>query len=523
MNYLKIFIISALFVLTSCEDFLDIKQEATFTDDNYFRDQETAIESIIACYDIFQAQWPIHWGEVLYTAGDWRSDDAISGGSPSPNENELNRSLISDYIVTADNPMVSDMWEFHFAGIWRSNIAIEKINNISDAEFDDGMKESLLGEARYLRAFHYSFLVKIYGDLPLVDQPLSPDDYENPRVAKERIYDLIKQDCRYAITHLPLKNNQIQGRVSKGAAIHLLANIMLFEAGTDASSPNWQAIYDVTDSLINGPYAGEYTLLNNFADIWVEGNDFNDETIFEINFHDQVQFESASFVFLISPRFVKDENGEPVAANGWGANTPTQDLVDAFETNEDWGQTVEWEDPRLQATVWREGDMVPTGANDPNNENTPAEVYLELSPTGYYMKKYMWLEEPPGFNGSINPKVFRYADVILMHAEAAYYLGLEAEARNAVNTIRARARGGNANALPDITSTGQELLEDIWHERRVELALESIRFYDLVRTGRAADVLIALGKSFVEGKHEILPIPAEEIALNPNLTQNPGY
>jgi hypothetical protein len=137
------------------------------------------------------------------------------------------------------------------------------------------------------------------------------------------------------------------------------------------------------------------------------------------------------------------------------------------------------------------------------------------------MKKYMWLNDPPGFDGPINPKVFRYADVILMHAEAAFYLSREDEARAALNTIRARARKGNSSILPDVSASGPELLEAIWHERRVELALESQRYFDLLRTGRAAEALQERG--FIEGKHELLPIPSEEIALNPNLTQNPGY
>ena len=513
--------LAAILVLPACEDFLDLEQEATFTDDNYFRDQATAVESVIACYDIFQSQWPIQWADVFVVPSDMRSDDALPGGNPSPNEDELNRNLINQNNITADNPLISDMWEYFFAGVWRSNIAIEKVSDIADSEFDPGYKEQLLAEARYLRAFHYSFLVKIYGEVPLIDQPLSPDEYDLGKSSKESIYELIKSDCRYALNHLPLKADQVQGRVSKGAAIHLLSNILMFEAGDDAGSANWQIIYNLTDSLINGPYAGEYRLLDNFEDNWVEGNDFNDESIFEINFHDQIQQEAASFVTWVSPRFVKDANGNPVGANGWGNNCPTQDLVDAFETNEDWGMTQEWEDPRLSATVWREGDLVPTGQNDADNDNDPAEVYLDLSPTGYYMKKYKYLNEPVSFDGPVNPKIFRFADVILMHAEAAYYLGLEGDARDAVNMIRNRARNGNSEILPDIVSGGNALLEAIWHERRVELALESIRFFDLIRTGRASSVLQSRG--FISGVHEVLPIPAEELALNPNLTQNAGY
>jgi hypothetical protein len=515
--------ISSLF--SSCNDFLEIEQEAVFSDVTYYRNQQTAQELVISCYDIYQAGWPITYAEIISVPGDYRSDDAHQGGDPNPRADiEGRREEIAQMQIYDNNPIVSNIWEFYFGGVWRNNVAIEKINKIPDAEFDAGIKEQLLAEARFLRAYNYSFLVKIFGDVPVIDHPLSPDEYNQARDPKEEVFDFIISDLRYAINNLPLKGGIDPGRATKGAAMYLLTNVLVFEAETDKSSPNWQLAYDVADSLINGPYAGEYNLLENYKEIWMEGNDFNDETIFEIVNNDNVETEQTSYVCYLYPRYVTNESGERTGSWGWGNCVPTQDLVNEFETNEDYGDPVVWEDPRLQHSVWREGDIVPLGAGDPENINDSLPVWVKDTPDGYYTKKYWLNHEPEGFESSINQKVFRYSDLILFYAEASWYLGKEAEARDAVNTIRERARQGQpSNVLPDVTASGNELLEAIWHERRVELCMEHHRFYDLVRQNRVGEVMRAFGVNFIDGQHEVLPIPSTELDLNPNLVQNPKY
>lgn len=520
---ISVIVVSLYF--SSCSDFLDVEQEAVFSDETYYRNQETAEELVMSCYDIFQSSWPITYSEIITVPGDYRSDDAHQGGDPNPRADiEGKREEIVQMQIYDNNPIVSNIWTFYFGAVWRTNVAIEKINKIPDSEFDAGIKEQFIAEAKFLRAYNYSFLVKIFGDVPVIDHPLSPDEYHQARNPREEVFDFIISDLRYAINHLPLKNGIAAGRATKGAAMYLLTNVLVFEAGTDKDSPNWQLAYELADSLINGPYSGEYMLLDNYKDIWMEGNDFNGETIFEIVNNDNAQTEQTSYVCYMYPRYVTTESGDRTGSWGWGNCVPTQDLVDEFETNEDYGDLMEWEDPRLQISVWREGDIVPLGAGDPQNVNDSLPVWVNDTPDGYYTKKYWLNSEPAGFESTINQKVFRYSDLILFYAEAAWYLNKEQDARTAVNIIRERARQGNpSNILPDVTASGDALLDAIWHERRVELCMEHQRFYDLLRQDRVGEVMRAFGVNFVDGKHEVLPIPSTELDLNPNLVQNPNY
>jgi len=515
----------AILFFFSCSDFLDIEQKAVFSDETYYRNQETAQELVISCYDIYQSSWPIMYASVISVPGDYRSDDAYNGGDPNPRVNiEGNRIKISEMEIFDNNPAVSETWTFYWGGVWRNNVAIEKISKIPDSEFDEGFKNQYIAEAKFLRAYNYSFLVKIFGDVPVIDHPLSPDEYNQSRDKKTEVFDFIISDLRYAIKYLPLKNGIDAGRATRGAAMYLLTNILIHEAGTDMSSPNWKLAYDVADSLMNGPYAGEYNLLSNYQDIWKEGNDFNDETIFEIVNNNNIKTEQTSYVCYLYPRYVTNLSGEREGSWGWGNCVPSQDLVDEFETNDDYGDPVEWEDPRLQYSIWREGDIVPLGAGDSEKLNDSLPVWLDDTEDGYYTKKYWLNAEPTAFESPINQKVFRYSDLILFYAEAAYYIGKEGEARTALNMIRERARQGQpSNVLPDVTSSGEELLHAIWHERRVELCMEHHRFYDLVRQNRVGQVLRDFGVNFVDGKHEVYPIPQTEIDLNPNLKQNPNY
>jgi hypothetical protein len=198
---------------------------------------------------------------------------------------------------------------------------------------------------------------------------------------------------------------------------------------------------------------------------------------------------------------------------GFGFNIPTESLVSTFFEEG-------FEDPRLKFTVFREGE--PMG--DRGIFTLDATGY----PHRYYPRKYFSnkAEEAsfgdPNPNGGSNDRVIRYADVLLMHAEAAWHNGQEAAARNSLNAVRARARGTNSNILPDINLSGQPLLQAIYRERRLELGLEGHRFFDLVRTGRAAQQLGALG--YREEVHRLFPIPDSQVrASNGVLTQNPGY
>jgi len=190
---------------------------------------------------------------------------------------------------------------------------------------------------------------------------------------------------------------------------------------------------------------------------------------------------------------------------GWGFNVPTADLVAEYEAN----------DPRMDATIIFRGETTPEGDAIPATGDNPRYNQKSYVPFGTYVECSEGSEQ--------NVRVIRYADVLLMNAEAANELGMSAQAIASLELVRARARGGNNTILPKVTTTDKaQLRTAIWHERRVELAMEFDRFFDLVRQGRAATVLAS--KGFKAGKNEVWPIPQNEIDLSAGvLTQNPGY
>jgi starch-binding outer membrane protein, SusD/RagB family len=535
MKIKKIFTCMVFFTIAfnySCkEDFLEITPEGKLFESTYYSDEKAGEEAIIAIYNLLNADWPISMGRIIPMMGDQRADDEEHGNDPANFNGETDGSKdLAYHNIFADDRWANDWWAFLFAGVQRTNLAIKGIKNIPDDGFSEPEnRDILLAEARYMRAYFYIHLVKNFGGVPIIEKQLVPSEFDVARNTAEETFQFIYDDLAYAIKWLPLKSQTEIGRGTVGAAIYCMVQALIFEAGSDLNHSNWQEAYDYAARLVKGDLKSEYKLLTvedgfTYGDVFnVDGND---EIILEVvPLIDNSQANSW-YIEYATPRYVQDEEGNRLLSFGWGTRCPTQSIVDAFETNQDWSDTQQWEDPRLSYSVYREGDIVPIGQSDKDRVNDSLEIYLEKPdiPTGYYRKKYVMEKEPNQWYPEVNPKLHRFSDLILMYAEAAYCLSKEDEARSALNMIRARARQGQpGNVLPDITATGQELLQAIWDERRVELCFEHHRFYDLVRTGKVKEALDAYGKDFVVGKHELLPIPQAEIDLNPNLEQNPGY
>jgi len=519
-------IVLLVFFTFACEDFLDVKPEGKIFESTFYDSQEAAEETVVAIYDMFSQAWPISPIVLFDLMAGQRSDECVPNPGKWP-ESDTRHQVANFNIFTTEN-YVNDYWEWCFAGIGRANTALDGIEQVPGEKFESvEAKNQLVAESMLFRAYFYLHLVKNYGAVPLLLDRVSPEELNIPRSSSGEVFDQIESDLKFAIDWLPLKKGTIPGRATKGLAVYLMVQSLVFEAGTDKGHENWQKAFDYANLFVNGEYSEEYKLLENYGNIWKQGHDFNDEIIFEwVNIENEPQANSW-YIASRSPLYVTSESGNRVDSWGWGHVGPTQKLVDAFETNEDWNDEQEWEDPRLQVSVWRPGDIVPIGADDKDNVSDSLEIWLDEAdvPVGYEAKKYLLTSEPEGWYSDLNPKIYRFADLVLLHAEASWYLGDESLARASLNRIRVRARQGNPNnVLPDITASGQELLEAIWHERFVELCLEHHRFYDLVRTGRAKEVLQGIGKSsFVEGKHELLPIPQSEMDLIPELEQNPGY
>jgi len=494
MKKIIYFIMSAALILsfTRCNDFLDIEPQGAENSDNFFDTKENGERSIIGIYDMLQldegagpdGQWMGHHHDFFM--GDIRTDDAEKGS----NDGDFGTMWeMVDYTMTPQIGFASDFWIHGFWGVSRANYALD---NLSTVTWDAAVRDRLVGEASFFRAYFYWYLVRIYGGVPLFTSSVSPSDFGKvQRASLNECYTQMALDLQKAIEFLPEKSAipaVETGRVSKGAARALLARIYMFQIGTDASSSiTWQQVYDLTNAVIT---SGEYSLMANYAKLWETENKNNEESVFEIQFGVGASDKAPTSIGNNFYNFQGNRKDD----SGWGFNNPTPDLVDAYNVSVT-------NDPRLSCVVYGEkfNNGVLYGVKKKYDRNEQGSDWLNR-------KSALPVKPALAKASDRNIKIIRYADVLLMHAEAAYYLGNIPEAQAKLNMIRNRARNSTycmgyaegkmdysaapaSVSLPDITSTGDQLLQDIWKERRLELALEQLRFYDLVRTGRYFDVL----------------------------------
>ena len=493
----KILFIAVLFCIswTACnKTFLEKSPIVGITEENFYRTEEDAIAGVNAAYATLQFQLSPA-GHFRWFWGDIMSDDAIKGGSGDNDANDLLQ--LETFKGASNTDLLESEWGADFEGIYRANVVLEKVPPI---EMDESLKARILGEARFIRAWNFYNLVTMFGGVPLADHVLAPSEYNLPRASAEEIWNLVENDLKEAAATLWLRSEYDQddlGRITKGTAQALLVKTYLWRQ-------KWAEAKATAEEIIN---SGEYQLMADYADIFPVYGENNAESVFEI------QFMNAS-----GGNWGKNNSNEGSFTNvftrargqfaGFGFNIPTQDFVDEFFKEG-------FEDPRLASTVFRVGDAMGDRG------------IFTIDATGgfphlYYSKKYFNNKSEdapfgdPNPNGGSNDRVIRYADVLLMHAEAAFHTGDENAAKTSLNQVRQRV------GIPDISYTGQDLLEAIYRERRLELGMEAHRFFDLVRTGRAAAVLGPLG--FMTGVHELFPIPQSQIqATNGALAQNPGY
>jgi hypothetical protein len=391
----------------------------------------------------------------------------------------------------AESGFDDSFWSGQYTSISLCNQAIDSIPQIN---MDANLKAQYIAEAKFVRAYNYFRLVRAYGDVPLrLHYPKSTADFNIPRTPKSQVYTQIEQDLTDAAGVLPTTFSGADvGRATKGAAFALHAKVALYEA-------KWTDVLTYTNDVIN---SGVYSLFPNFEQSFRETNENNSEEIFEIQCPNTGSNPSAS-----TSQYSQVQGIAPTW--GWGFNVPTGALVAAFEPG----------DPRLNGTILfaggksAEGDAIPAVGNGSVDSMYNYKSYVPFSDA--------ILNGTPGAGQDV--RVLRYADVLLMNAEAANETGNTALALASLEKVRARARAGNASVLPQVTTTDQATLRlDIWHERQVELAMESDRFFDVVRQGRAPALFGNRG--FKAGKNEVQPIPTSEIALSGGLLkQNPGY
>lgn len=511
-------VISIAVSFVSCQDWLTEPSPAVTQLNDFFTSGTTAVQAVNAAYV------PMMWefGSTYYPEwfiGDVVSDDALKGG-----QSIGDMSIVYDmenFKTATNNAYLLDFYRAQYQGIGRCNLVLDQVPGMkNDAVLTTSLQNRIIGEAKYLRAMYYFRLVRVFGGVPKVDFVVtSSKQWKQPRASADSIYSFIISDLESANALLWKKSKYPAadlGRATKGAAQAMLLKTCLYTKQYDKAKA-WG------DSIVS---SAEYSLVTNYADNFTLAGENGKESVFEIQYMlDPTSDYGEGNGFTRGTFTVVLTRSRASKAGGWGFNKPTQNLYDAYESG----------DPRRDATI-----INPT--ND-EIENPAQEIYLGCR---YLNKKYALMNPDGSYlglshptRGPINNKVIRYADVLLMYAEACCELNTLDRAKWALEEVRNRARGGNAAILPafpnynSYSDNQTDLRKAIRHERRVELAMEGHRWFDICRWGIAKETMDtykagetaaaqAEMSTFVAGKHELFPIPAAEIDLNP-MAQNPGY
>ena len=465
MNFIKIYILLILTIVTAgcSDDFLDIPPETLISGENFWRTEKDAVSAVTGCYDILQPD--SYFGFDRFVLGDVRSDNCFAGGDNADNF------AIDNFTIRPTNGVITRHFKQVYRGIARVNTAITRIGLMEASLFSDGRKEALLGEVHFLRALHYFDLVRLFGAVPLVLEEttvIDPEVNAVPRNPEEQIYNQIIEDLNTAILNLEevyeSANEVPVGRVSAGAARGLLAKVHL-------TLKQYDQVIQVSQPLLT---AG-YRLLSDFESLFNQENKNNPEVLFAVRYNGGEEGNVFPELVLPTPEaqfdFLK-------------FNTPTPNSIEKFIG----------EDTRA------------------------ATSFVNRNGNNYVFK---W-RNGTAFNSSDYNVVLRYADVLLMRAEALNLSGQTGDAIELLNQIRNRAGLADYNGGTDQSSVDGAIFE----ERRIELMYEGQRWFDLKRRGYDfAQTTINIAKpdvSFAEFEM-LLPLPQEELDKNPLLTQNPGY
>lgn len=505
--FLAIIAIAMLLPFSGCKKFLDTQRQGEYNEDNYPYPGGSGPydQFIFGAYNDLRS-YSVHvFGFLMATSV--RSDDADKGSTAA--DGGADASGMDNFPVITNSGLANGLWTGHFGLINKCNNTIYQINNNALITATPQIKIQTEAEARFLRAYAYFNMVRLFGRVPLYDQLyLDPATQNNiPQSSPATLYSFIESDLMFAAANLPPSwDASFVGRATSGAANGLLAKVYL-------TQQKWALAMSTANLVMT---SGQYDLFTPYFKIFEEGGENLRESVFEVQGTADANERTANGIQYTQVQSVR---GSGVWNLGWGFNSPSQILADAYEPD----------DPRRARTI-----LFTSTASTPG-----LTIYGELTPVGlpnprYNQKVYTEAarRNSVGSNSGwwMNIRILRYADVVLMYAEAANEVGGTANitsARNALNSIRARARqGAPAGTLPDIMTTDQATLRDsIRFERRIELAMEHDRFFDLVRWGISGTVLQAAGKvNFNPARDNILPIPQQQIDLSNNvLTQNPLY
>lgn len=471
----------SLTLCASCEEDLIVEPNDSINEIDFLNNPNNAITLVNGVYNkqLDFEMYSFSWiGMTSIT-----SDDADKGSSLSDSGADKNK--LDNLDFDASDISFREVWQGRYDGIGKANNALFYLEQL---QIQEALKMRLIGEIKFLRALYYFDLVRCFGGVPIVTSKIDINDSELikqvvfTRKTKQETYSQIEADLLDAIEKLPLKGQYAAndlGRASKGAAEALLAKVYLYQN-------KWQEAFDSAGMVIG---SGQYGLLPNYADVWREVGENKVESIYEI--------QASPGNAMRAYSYVQGPRGTPDL--GWGFNTPSVSLENAYETN----------DLRKAATIlYSDTDLW---------DGFPASAGW-TNPRYNYKSYHSSIAESSNGDRELtgkNLRILKYSDILLIRAEAALNLGNSTEALDKVNMLRVRA------GLEERTSI---TMDQLLHERRVEMAMEHDRWFDLVRTGKALSAMAANGKTYIPGKHEVFPIPQNEIILSGGiLLQNPGY
>lgn len=486
----KIILTLFILALSSCSDFITEELQGNYSSATFYK---TEAHALLAITGVYNSTTFVSTNNNLWVFGDVASDDATKGGLPG---DQSDIQFIDEFSYSRSNGSLDKIWKHYYEGISRANYLLYYGPGIT---MDEDLKNRILGEAKFLRAYFYFNLVNIFGEIPLkLNPPVNPDEINKPKSSVDDVYAQIEKDLQEAVDVLETSYTGADaGRATKGAAWGLLAKTFLYqEKWEDALT----AIAEVDD-------LGAYTLEEVYKNNFIDSTQNNSESLFEIqHLSEQVPKLGSHLAQYFAP----------AEYNGYYFNLPLQNFVNEFE------QTItSVPDPRLDYTVGRAGQKWIDGE----------DFNPEWSPTGFIQKKHIQplKEEPIIGDVSLNYVYLRYADILLMKAEALNELSRTPEALVPLNAVRKRARESYlydkdlpgfgvvpVNLLPDVISVDQQIVRNaIRHERRVELGFEFHRYFDLMRYGQSAAETALTGTGFTYTQKRYFPIPQSELDTNP--------
>ncbi len=510
MKLYQFLLAAGLTLLSSCSDFLDLVPGDKESGGSFYQTEDQLRQAVVAAYVPLRA-----FADNDFFTGEGRSDNTHYDYTPANRGSAyVYREEVYDFTNGPQNTYVSAVYYHCYKGISRANIAID---HLETAAIDETVKCNLMGQARFLRAFFYYKLVRYYGGVPLyLHEVTTAEDAFLPRSTADEVYAQIIADAEYAIANLdPPAEFPASGEATRGSATILLADVYVTRGE-----------YAEAERLLLTLEDMGYGLLDDYAEVFSTSNKNSRESLFEIQYMQGLQGgQQSNFIYKFIPRSTNTEILTGVATNnsslgGW--NVPTQDLINDYEPG----------DKRRAASIgiaegtYNSSYMFTYTAKTEIDDYVPQEGVSGVP----YIKKYLHPHTDPN-NTDDNWPIYRYAEALLFLAEAVNEQGRPAEALPYLNRVRQRA------GLPDVTVTDQAQLRDIiLHERRVELAFENKRWHDLVRSGKAVEVMNAYGRKLkeqysylidaayqVDEHHLLYPLPYDEVAMNDELEQNPGY